>query len=90
MTLRYAVISGMIKLVLYDNRKGSPTKYSFMEFFLGDDNYALIIIPPGIWNGFQGLGTQTAIVANVADTPHDPNEIKRIDPVKNKIIPYRW
>lgn len=90
MTLRYAVVSGMIKLVLYDNRKSSPTKNAFMELFIGDENYLLVVIPPGIWNGFQGIGTKTAIVANLADIPHDPKEIQRIDPIRNKIIPYRW
>ena len=34
-------------------------------------------IEPGIWNGFMGIGTEEAIVANLTDIPHDKNEIKR-------------
>lgn len=90
MTLNYAVIQGMIKLVLYDDRKNSPTRGKLMELFIGEENYCLVVIPPGIWNGFKGIGTKTAIVANCATLPHDPKEIKRMDPIDNKIIKYNW
>lgn len=89
MTLNYAVISGMIKLVLYDDRDGSPTKGNIMETFIGEDNYCLVKIPPAIWNGFKGIGTKPAIVANCSTLPHDPAEIKRKDPF-TKEIPYDW
>ncbi len=89
MTLNYAVISGMIKLVLYDIRQESSTYGNLQEFFLGEDNYALIKIPPGIYNGFKGIGVKPAIVANCSDIPHDPEEIQRLDPF-SKDIPYNW
>ncbi len=89
MTLNYAVISGMIKLVLYDGRKKSKTFGQVQEIFIGEDNYALVKIPAGIINGFKGVGTKPAIVANCATIPHSPDEIVRIDPFKNK-IPYNW
>ena len=89
MTLNYAVIQGMVKLVLYDDREGSLTKGNLMELFLGEDNYCLVKIPPGIWNGFKGVGSKPAIVANCATLPHDPNEIERISPFTDK-IPYDW
>lgn len=90
MTLNYAVVSGKIKLVLCDKRSKSKTKGELMELFIGDENYCLVTIPPGVWNGFKGVGTETAIVANCTDIPHDPKEIKRMDPFKNKIIKYKW
>ena len=89
MTLNYAVISGMIKLVLYDDRPASPTRGELQEIFIGEDNYCLVRIPPGIWNGFKGIGTARAIVANCATLPHDPDEILRMDPFTDK-IPYKW
>ncbi|AEP13774.1 MULTISPECIES: dTDP-4-dehydrorhamnose 3,5-epimerase family protein [Chloracidobacterium] len=89
MTLNYAVIVGRIKLVLYDDREHSPTRGELMELFIGDGNYALVTIPPRIWNGFKGIGTETAIVANCATLPHDPEEIERMDPFTDR-IPYRW
>jgi dTDP-4-dehydrorhamnose 3,5-epimerase len=89
MILNYAVPVGMIKLVLYDDRPDSPTRGNLMEIFTGEDNYQLITIPPGVWNGFKGIGPQPAMVANCSSIPHDPQEIQRIDPFKND-IPYSW
>jgi dTDP-4-dehydrorhamnose 3,5-epimerase len=89
MTLNYAVITGMIKLVLYDDRETSPTRHQLIQMFLGESNYVLVKIPPGIWNGFKGIGVTPAIVANCATEPHDPVEIVRMDPFTDK-IPYDW
>lgn len=89
MTLNYAVVSGMIKLVLYDDREGSPTQHQLMQIFMGESNYVLVKIPSGIWNGFQGMGVTAAIVANCATEPHDPSEIIRLDPFSDKIA-YDW
>ena len=89
MTLNYAVVSGMIKLVLYDDREDSPTRSEVMELFVGNQNYVLVTVPPLVWNGFKGVGTAPAIVANCATVPHDPTEIERLDPWSPR-IPYSW
>jgi dTDP-4-dehydrorhamnose 3,5-epimerase len=89
MTLNYSVISGAIKLVLFDERPASSTCGQLMELFPGENNYSLVIIPPGIWNGFKGVGTKEAIVANCSTIPHHPEEIMRMDPFQNH-IPYDW
>ncbi len=89
MTLNYAVVFGMIKLILYDDRIESPSNGELMEIYLGEDNYALVTIPPRIWNGFKGIGTTKAIVANCSTLAHDTNEIIRMDPFTNH-IPYNW
>jgi len=89
MTLNYTVLVGMVKLVLYDNRDDSKTKGEIMEIFMGEDNYVLVKIPPGIINGVKGIGTRKSIIANCATEPHDPGEIIRIDPFDKK-IPYNW
>lgn len=89
MTLNLAVVHGKIKLVLYDDRPGSPTKGKILELFIGEDNYALVKIPPMIWNGFQGISGDEAIIANCATLPHDPQEVDRLDP-QNSYIPYNW
>ena len=80
MTLNYAVLTGMIKLVLYDDREGSPTLGEVQELFIGQENYQLVMIPPLIWNGYKTIGTQMAIVANCATLPHDPDELERLSP----------
>ncbi len=89
MTLNYAVPAGMIKLVLYDDREGSATRGELMEIYLGEQQYRLVTVPPMVWNGFMGVGTAPALVANCATHPHDPAEIERLDPYAND-IPYAW
>jgi dTDP-4-dehydrorhamnose 3,5-epimerase len=89
MTLNYVCVHGRIKLVLYDDRPDSPTRHAIVERFLGPDDYSLVRIPPGVWNGFKGLGHDAAIVANCATHPHDPRRTTRLDPFEND-IPYDW
>ena len=89
MTLNYAVVSGSIKLALFDERAESATCGQSQELFIGESNYSLVTIPPGVWNGFKGIGVIPAIVANCATMPHDPDEIVRLDPFESH-IPYDW
>lgn len=89
MTLNYAVPHGLIKFVLYDDRPASSTRGKLQELFLGPDNYCLITVPPMVWNGFKGMGNETAIVANCASIPHTPDEIER-KPAFDSTIPYDW
>ena len=89
MTINYAVVSGMIKLVLFDDRPNSASKGRVEELFIGESNYCLVTVPPMVWNGFKGIGRKPAIVANCPNIPHDPGEIERLDPMGGK-IPYNW
>ena len=89
MTLNNACIHGMMKLVLFDGRKGSPTYRNLMECFIGEDNYVSVQIPPGITNGYKAYGSEVAMLANCASMPHDPQELIYIDPFEND-IPYNW
>jgi dTDP-4-dehydrorhamnose 3,5-epimerase len=90
MVLNYAVPHGRIKMVLFDPRQGSRTQGELQELFLGPDNYQLVQVPAGVWNGFKGVGVEPALVANCASIPHDPDEIVRMDPFKNDVISYDW
>ena len=89
MTLNYAVVTGTIKLVLFDEREGSPTKGVVQEIFMGEGDYKLVQVPPNVWNGFKGVGTTPSLVANLASHVHQVDEIKRLSPDKNH-IPYDW
>jgi len=89
MTLNYAVPSGHIKFVLYDDRQQSPTRGLIQELFLGPDNYCLVTVPPLVWNGFKCVGAESSIVANCSTIPHDPHEADKRDPFDGS-IPYDW
>ena len=77
MTVNYYVVVGAIRLALYDDRSGSVTKGCLQEIYLDEADPKLITIPPGIWNGFKGLGNQPSILANCATLTHDPSEMSR-------------
>jgi len=89
MTVNNTVMVGRVKLVLYDQRNESSTYGELMEVFIGEDNYCLVQIPPGIANGYKVYGDKMAVLANCATEPHDPDEILRMDPFTSE-IPYTW
>lgn len=88
-TVNFACIFGRVKVVLYDERASSQTRGVLMEIFLGPDHSSLAVIPPGVWNGFQGMSQPMGIIANCATEPYDPSELDRLDPTTDR-IPYTW
>jgi dTDP-4-dehydrorhamnose 3,5-epimerase len=72
-TVNYACITGNVKLVLYD---GTTTEV----FKIGESDHCLVTIPPGVWRGFACVGDQKAIVADLTDTPYDPDDIEKKSP----------
>lgn len=89
MTVNNAVLLGRVKLVMYDGRPDSPTRGELQEVFMGEDNYCLVQIPPGIANGYKAYGDSMVILANCSTLPHDPGEMERLDPFTTE-IPYDW
>jgi dTDP-4-dehydrorhamnose 3,5-epimerase len=88
-TGNYACIFGSVRLVLYDERPASVTRRQVMELMLGVDFYSLVVVPPGVWTGFQGLSRPYAILASCPTEPYDPAEFERVDPTTER-IPYSW
>jgi dTDP-4-dehydrorhamnose 3,5-epimerase len=88
--LNYLCIYGMVKLVLCDMREESSTYKTIQELFIGEDNYCLVHIPPGVANGSKGMWEPYAIMCNVASEAHNPQiKYKRIDP-NTDVISYDW
>jgi dTDP-4-dehydrorhamnose 3,5-epimerase len=86
-----ACIHGMMKVVLYDDRKDSATYKEINEFFIGIENPLLISIPPLVYHGFKAIGTKTAFFLNIPSDLYDykkPDEY-RLPPDTDK-IPYDW
>ena len=90
-TDHFVIVKGMMKVVLYDDREGSPTKGTINEFFMGERNPILITIPPGVWHGMKGIGTEPAMLVNMPTEPYryDQPDEYRVDPHQNE-IPYDW
>ena len=90
-TDHFVCVSGMIKLVAYDGRKGSPTRGLINEFFIGVHQPMLVAIPPLVLHGFKGISSHEAIVINVPTEPYHhrrPDEY-RVDPHGGD-VPYDW
>ncbi len=90
-TDNFALIKGMAKIVLFDNRTDSPTKGMINEFLLDMHNPLLIQIPEMIYHGFKCVSDEEVIILNIPTEIYnyeDPDEF-RIDPHNND-IPYDW
>ena len=87
----FTCVSGMIKIVLCDLRENSSSNGEIFEMFIGQDNPSLIRIPPGVFHGIKGIGSEKAIALNVPTEPYnhaDPDE-ERL-PWNTDKIKYDW
>lgn len=90
MTQNFAVPSGRIRVVIYDDRENSPTRGTVAEHTLGrPDSYCLLRIPPMVWYGFTAADAAVGIICNCADMTHRPEESERIA-ADSPAIPYVW
>lgn len=91
MVQRFVVPSGRVRIALYDGRPNSGTfgKTAVIILSRRSDEYRLLVVPPGIWYGFEGLEEGVSLIANCPDLPHDPSEIERLEP-RSEAIPYQW
>lgn len=89
------VISGMMKVALFDDREASPTRGKVDQFYLGDYNQKLLHIPPGVYHGFKCVSVQEALVLNCPSEPYnyeEPDEFRLPPhaPATKMKIPYDW
>ena len=87
----FTCVRGMMKVVLYDDRDGSPTRGTVNEFFIGEHNPLLVRIPAGVYHGFKCISEHEALIVNV------PTEVYHYDrpdefriPAHDPKIPYDW
>jgi dTDP-4-dehydrorhamnose 3,5-epimerase len=87
----FVVVRGMAKVVLYDAREDSPTYGEVNEFFLGERNPTLLMIPPLVVHGMKGVSPEPACLINIPTQAYNyknPDEF-RIPPHTEE-IPYEW
>jgi dTDP-4-dehydrorhamnose 3,5-epimerase len=58
---------GDFRVVLWDNRAGSPTFGTRQDFLLGVSAPAVLIVPPGVVHGYQNVGDGPGFVCNFAN-----------------------
>jgi dTDP-4-dehydrorhamnose 3,5-epimerase len=82
---------GTVKVVLYDDREGSPTRGMLNELHFSEHNRGNLVIPPGLWHAVKNVGTDDAIFVNCPTKPYnheDPD--KWALPSDSDQIPYRF
>lgn len=80
---------GAIKIVLYDDREGSPTRGMLNELVLGEEKRGLLYIPSGVWHALKNIGHTDALFVNCPTEAyrHDDPDKWLLPPV-NDVIPY--
>ncbi len=87
----FVVVKGVVKVALYDARRGSPTQDQVDEFFLGEQNNILLKIPVGVMHGYKTVGTEPSLLLNFPTESYDPQEPDEYRlPWNTDQIPYDW
>jgi dTDP-4-dehydrorhamnose 3,5-epimerase len=82
---------GLVKVVLYDARKDSPTHGRLNVFRIGTVRPALVLVPPGVWHGVENISGEPSLLLNIVDRAYryeDPDHWRL--PADTKEIPYRF
>jgi len=83
------VISGEIKVCLYDNRKESNTHNKNMEFVVGiESNPIAYFFPPGVFHGYKCLSGPMNIIYATSGVYDLNDEIRKTSEELN--INYNW
>jgi dTDP-4-dehydrorhamnose 3,5-epimerase len=79
---RYFVMSGRLRVVLFDGRRDSPTFEAVNQIHFADEAPGLVSIPPGVWHAVQNIGDTEAVLINLPTRAFDhanPDKY-RLDP----------
>jgi dTDP-4-dehydrorhamnose 3,5-epimerase len=82
MSMNLVVPFGLARFIFLD--EGDK---KFIVHEIGATNYVRLSVPPGIWFGFQGIHINPSLIVNIANIPHDPEEVERLLP---EDIEYNW
>jgi dTDP-4-dehydrorhamnose 3,5-epimerase len=82
---------GTVKVVLYDDREGSPTRGMLNELHYSEHNRTVLVIPPGVWHAVQNVGSIDSMMINCPTKAYrheDPD--KWALPRDSELIPYSF
>lgn len=84
-------VAGHLRVVLFDDREGSPTRGQVDVHHTHGARPQLLVIPPDVWHGVQNLGAEPACFVNYFDEAYDhadPDEYRL--PHGTDAIPYTF
>ncbi len=94
-TDRLFVVTGLVKIVVYDGRHGSPSFGVLNEFTVSEKNPGLLIIPPNLYHGWKNIGTSEAVIINMPASMYNYDAPDALDlpwdsEAARRIVPYQW
>jgi dTDP-4-dehydrorhamnose 3,5-epimerase len=94
-TDRLFVVRGLVSIVVYDGRVGSPTQGIHNEFRLSERNPGLVVIPPNLYHGWKNIGTDEAFIINMPSSQYvhegpDALDLPYDAPDAAEVVPFRW
>jgi len=94
-TDRLFVVSGLVKIVVFDGRKASPTFGALNEFVVSEKNPGLLVIPPNLYHGWKNIGYSEAVIINMPDRMYDYEQPDALDlpwdsEAAARVVPYHW
>jgi dTDP-4-dehydrorhamnose 3,5-epimerase len=92
---RLFVVSGLVKIVVFDGRRESPTLGELNEFVVSERNPGLLIVPANVYHGWKNIGTTEAIIINMPERSYNHEQPDALDlpwdsEAARRIIPYTW
>ncbi len=89
MTLNYACVLGEVMIGLCDLRVGKTFGNTMRVHLDTIDNYKLLTVPPGVWNGYRSMNNKPAMIVNAASLTYSDSDIERIHP-RDFPIDFDW
>jgi dTDP-4-dehydrorhamnose 3,5-epimerase len=92
---RLFVVSGLVKIVVFDGRLDSPTHGHYTELVASERNPGLLTIPPDLYHGWKNIGVTEAIIINMPSEMYNYEDPDALDmpwdsPAARELIPYTW
>jgi dTDP-4-dehydrorhamnose 3,5-epimerase len=90
-----SVVSGLVKIVVFDGRRDSLTFGLINHFTVSEKNPGLLVIPPNLYHGWKNIGTTEAIIINMPDNMYNHDKPDALDlpwdsAAARRLIPYRF
>ena len=92
---RLFAATGSLCIVCYDGRRGSPTFGRINEFFLGERNQGLVVIPSQVYHGWKNIGDDEATIVSMPSQVYqhehpDRWELRWDSEAARSLINYQW
>ena len=94
-TERLFVASGLVMIVVFDGRIGSPTEGRVNTFTVSERNPGLLFIAPNLYHGWKNIGTTEASIINMPDclcahAAPDALDLPWDSEAARRVVPWIW